>query len=169
MPLIFRYFWFVCAAFMLVNLFIWKRRLSTVVERGVVTQAEVDQFIRGATIGLVEGPILLGIINVYAGWSWPLCSGVLLFTDVPRTLVSVIVLSGWAALLWWVWRRNGADFIARVYSALDPRAASKEAYSPRIVRLAVTAMVLVSSVGAVVTSRTMPVVPGMECPPSTVR
>ena len=53
MPEIFKYFWFICAAVMTINLVIWRRRLATVVARGIATQAEVDTFLRGVTAWLV--------------------------------------------------------------------------------------------------------------------
>jgi hypothetical protein len=163
MPWVFRYFWFICALFMLINIIIWRRRLAVVVERGRATQAEMDQFTTWASIGLVGGPMLLGIVGVFAGWASPFCSGVMVFTDVPRALVSVITLSGWIGLLWWVWRGNGADFLSRVGPALSQRPAYDKSYSPNVVRLAVTAIVLAAGVGSVVTWRTMPMPPEMGC------
>jgi hypothetical protein len=163
MPWIFQYFWFICAGFMQINILIWKRRLAGVVERGNATQTEMEQFIRWASACLVGGPILLGVIGLMAGWSAPFCSGMLLFTDVPRTLVSVITLSGWIGLLWWVWRGNGADFLSRVAPALGQRPTYDTSYSPRLVRLAVTAIVLLGGVGSVITWRMMPLPPEMGC------
>src|SRR5258705_9013686 len=161
MPWILQYFWFVCAAFMLLNVFIWKRRLAVVVERGNATKAEMDQFIRWASLGLVGGPVLLGVIGLVAGWSSPFCAGIMQFTDVSRTLVSLLTLGSWIALLWWVWRGNGADFLARVAPALGQRPAYDTSYSPRTVRLIVTAIVLIGGAGSVLSWRTMPMPPEM--------
>lgn len=37
MPTIFRFFWFICAAVMAVNLVVWRGRFAAIVDRGVVT------------------------------------------------------------------------------------------------------------------------------------
>jgi hypothetical protein len=163
MPWIFQYFWFICAGFMLINILVWRQRLAGAVERGILTKTEMAQFIRWASGILVGGSILLGVIGAIAGWSSPFCAGIMLFTDVPRTLVSLITLSGWLGLLWWVWRGNGADFLSRVAPALSQRPAHDTWHSPRLVRLAVTAMVVFGSVGTVVTWRMMPLPPQMGC------
>ena len=62
MPEIFKYFWFICAAVMTINLVIWRRRLTTVVERGIATQAEVDTFLRGAAAWVIGSALALGVI-----------------------------------------------------------------------------------------------------------
>jgi hypothetical protein len=163
MPWIFQYFWFICAAFMLINMLVWRRRLAAAAERGILTKTEMEQFILWASAFLVGGPILLGVIGVIAGWSSPFCSGVMVFTDVPRTLVSLITLSGWIGLLWWVWRGNGADFLSRVAPALGQRTTQDASWSPRLVRIAVTAMVVFGGAGTVVTWRTVSLSPQMGC------
>jgi hypothetical protein len=163
MPWIFRYFWFICAAFMLVNIVIWQRRLAVVVEHGNATKPEMDRFIRWVSLCLIGGPLLLGIVGLGAGWSSPLCSGIMSFADMPRATVSMITLSGWAGLLWWVWRGNGADFLARVAPAFRQRPSYDKSYSRSLVRFAVTAMVLVGGVGSVITWRTTPMPPEIGC------
>lgn len=163
MPWLFQYFWFVGAAFMLVNIAIWRRRLAVVVERGAATKAEVDRFVSWLAVYLVGAPIVMGVIGLVAGWSSPFCAGVLLFADVPRSIVSLVTVAGWFALLWWVWRGAGADFLSRVGPALAQRPSYDTVYSPRVVRLVVTAIVVLSSIGSVVTSRTMPLTPDMGC------
>lgn len=45
MPLIFKYFWFIGAAFMFANIVMWRRRMLVAVERGRATRAEVDRFV----------------------------------------------------------------------------------------------------------------------------
>jgi hypothetical protein len=164
MPWIFRYFWFTCAVFMLINVLIWRHRLMMVVERGAATRSEVRQFIRWVGVCLIGGPILLGLVGVMAGWTSPFCAGVMRFTDLPSALVSLISVSGSAVLLWWVWRGNGADFLARVGPALGQRPTHDRTYSPAHVRLVVTAMVLLGGVGSVIMWRTMPLPPELGCP-----
>lgn len=164
MPLIFKYFWFIGAAFMLVNIAIWRHRLVTIVGRGTVSKSEADHFINWIAAWLVGGPFLLGIIAAVAGWSSPLCAGILIFDTVPKTLASLLTLAGWAAILWWVWRGTGADFLARVGPALRRRPSYDKHYSPAHVRVIVTALVLTSGVGAAIAWRTMPANPSLTCP-----
>jgi hypothetical protein len=105
---------------------------------------------------------------VAAGWSSPFCTGVMEFNDVPNALVSLVTLAGWLGILWWIWRGNGADFLSRVGPALGQRPAYDKSYSPAMVRLAVTAMVVVGGVGGVVTWRSMPQMREMACPVAAV-
>ena len=165
MPLIFRYFWFIGAAFMLVNIMIWRGRLSGLIERGILSRDEVDQVVRGAIAWLVVSPCVLGLIALAAHWSSPFCAGYFEFGTVPQAATSLVMIGGWVALLLWIWRGNGATLIARVGPALSARPA--DSYSPRLVRLTITAMVLVSAVGSAFTWRTMPDAPGLACPAST--
>jgi hypothetical protein len=167
MPFIFRYFWFVCAAAMLANVVIWRGRLGALSSRGVVSQDEADRFIRWAAIWLVGGSCVLGVIGVAARWSSPFCAGFLQFGSTAQALSSCVIIAGWLALLWWVWRGVGADFLGRVGPALAARP-SNATYSPQLVRLAVTAFILVSAVGAAIAWRSMPVSQSLICPTSTV-
>lgn len=170
MPWLFRYFWFVAAAAMLINITIWRRRLAVVVQKGNATEAELRQFTMWAAIGLVGGPILLGLVSIAAGWESPFCAGFMRFTDGFSTLVSLITLAGWLALLWWVWRGNGADFLSRVAPALNQRPDYDKTYPPHMVRLFVTVMVVAGGIGTAVMWRTMPALPEMGChvPPVAV-
>jgi hypothetical protein len=165
MPLIFRYFWFIGAAFMLVNIIIWRRHLSGLIERGVISRDEVDHLTRWAIGWLVASPCVLGLIALAAHWSSPFCAGYLDFNTAPQAATSLVMIGGWIAILLWIWRGNGATLIARVGPALSARPAVA-AYSPRIVRLAITAMVLVSAVGGAFSWRAMPDTPGLACPAS---
>lgn len=168
MPWVFRYFWFFGALIMLINILVWRRRLQKVVEKGRATQGELRQFTKWTCILLIGGPILLGLIGVLAGWSSPFCSGIMQFTDLPSASVSLITLAGWLGLLWWIWRGNGADFLARVGPALGQRPAYDQSYSPSVVRLTVTAMVVVAGVGSALTWRTMPAARELGCPATAV-
>jgi hypothetical protein len=164
MPLLFRYFWFLLAAAMMVNIVVWQRRLRGVVERGVATKAEVARAVRWAAVWLVGGPVLLGLISLAAGWSSPFCSGMLSFANIPSSFVAIFTLSSWAAALWWVWRGNGADFLSRVGPALGQRPSYDRTYPLGLVRAAVTLMVMASAIGATIASNTLPVSPELACP-----
>ena len=103
-PLVLRYFWFFGAAVMLINVLTWRRRLMSLVDRGIVTKLEVDRFITWAGVWFVGGPIAAGLIAVAAGWSTPFCAGMVSFADIPRSLIALLTIASWVALLWWVWR-----------------------------------------------------------------
>ncbi|HLM67472.1 MAG TPA: hypothetical protein VK358_08095 [Longimicrobium sp.] len=108
MILLFRYFWFLCAGIMLVNVAVWRRRLRKRVDDGAMTGHEMNGFIRGAALWLAGPPVLLGVISLAAEWSDPFCAGILSFDGTARTAASLVILSCWAMLLWWVWAGNGA-------------------------------------------------------------
>ena len=158
MPIL-RYFWFLCAAMMAVNVIIWRRRLLTVVSRGTASQNESDRFVRGAGVWLIGVPILLGLIALAAGWSSPFCAGILQFDTLSRTLTSGVIVVSWLVFLAWIWRGHGAEFLARVGPALTQRADYERAYSVRGVRLVVTAAILLPAVSASVAWRSMPASP----------
>ena len=162
--IIFRYFWILVAGVMLLNITIWRKRLAPLIDRGTVTKAEVDRFVKWAGVWLVGGPIVVGLTALAAGWSTPFCAGILLFDDVPRATWEALASRNPCALLWWVWRANGADFLARVGPALTQRSTSARQFSPALVRLAVTAFVLISGFGGAIAWRTMPRSPELECP-----
>jgi hypothetical protein len=163
MPGIFRYFWFIAAAFMLVNIAIWRSRIGAVVSRGVVTRADADRFIFWLAVWLVGVPLVMGVVAIAAGWSSPFCAGMFMFDSVPRALSSGLTLACYAALLWWVWRGTGAEFLSHVAPALGRRSSNDKQYSPAAVRAVVTAVVVISSVGGVIMWRTMPPLQGIEC------
>lgn len=170
MPAIFRYFWFLAAGIMLINVLIWKRRLAPLADRGLVSKNEVAGFLRGATIWLVGGSLVAGFISLWAGWPFPLCAGILSFADVPSMLMSVLAIVSWAALLWWVWRGNGADFLARVLPELDRRPTRLFTPTPTSVRVGVTVLTIISAVASPIIWRQMPLDPAMGCPaPNAVR
>ena len=157
MPEIFKYFWFICAAVMTINLVIWRRRLATVVARGIATQAEVDSFLRGAAAWVIGSALALGVIGLLAGWTSPFCAGILAFDTLPRVLTSAVIVGAWCALLWWVWRGRGADFLARVGPAMGSRPSYDRSYSPTTVRAFVTLAIVANAVGASVAAQNVPI------------
>ncbi|HEX5409048.1 MAG TPA: hypothetical protein VFW89_04685 [Gemmatimonadaceae bacterium] len=168
MPLIFfKYFWFICAAFMVVNVSIWQRRLAAAADRGLATRTETDRFIRWVAAWAVGGPLIAGGVSLAAGWTTPFCAGILSFDSVPRTLVSLLTVAASAALLWWLWRGTGADFLARVAPAFRPPATQDTQYSPQRVRVFLTAVVLSGLIGSAIAWRMAPLMPQMDCPAAT--
>ena len=168
MPLIFKYFWFIAALFMLVNVFHVRTRLVALVDRGVASRREVNQFVLWLAAWFVIAPLILGAIGLAAGWSSPFCGGIMEFGTDYQILASVANVAVWASVLWWVWRGAGADLLSRVGPALSIQPSYEKRYSPRSVRLAVTAFILLSSIGAIISWRMMPSSPDMICPATTV-
>lgn len=164
---IFRDFWFIAAAVMAINVFILKRRLARAVERGNATQAEVDSFLRWFAIYFVGGSLLFGVTGVATGSAPPLCDAVRPMTDPRRMLLLAIGTSGWAVLLWWVWRGNGASVLSRLAPALKQPPDYDRVYSPRVVRGVVTAMAVISSAVSVIGQRTALTPPELACPTGT--
>lgn len=155
MMLLVRYFWFLCAAIMLANVLIWRRRLRTLVDAGGMTEQEMNGFIRGAALWLAGPPVLLGVIGLVAGWPDPFCAGILSFDGVARTAASLVILCCWAMLLWWVWAGNGADVLGRLGPALSNPPRYDRRYPPRLVQVAITALVLGSGIPAAIMWRRM--------------
>jgi hypothetical protein len=157
--LLFRYFWFFGAAMMLVNVVLWRRRLPRLVAAGTMTKREMDGFLWGGGLLLVGPPILLGVIGLAAGWSDPFCAGAFSFDGPARAANSLVILGMWAAGLWWVWLGNGADLLGRVGPVLNSHPRYDRRYSPRLVRLATTALVLFCGISFAIGYRDMPRTP----------
>ena len=168
MPWIFRYFWFLAAAFMLAYVLIWRSRSEEAVSAGVVSREEFDEFIRWASVWLIGLPLLLGVISLVAGWPSPFCARIPSFSDLPHALFSIVVLLAWASMLWWVWRGSGAEFIAHVLPRLNPSRTADRTYSPAVVRVVVTAIVIVSGVITPIVWRVTPMPPDLSCPASII-
>jgi hypothetical protein len=164
MPWIFRYFWFIAAAFMLANVVIVRRRLEPLVARGLADRREVGRFVLWLTAWFVIGPLIFGTIGFLAGWSSPFCGGIMQFGTGPQLFLSVANLVIWASVLWWIWRGGGDDFLSRVGPALGNRPSSDRRYSPQLVRVAGTALILVSALGGIISWRVMPPSPELTCP-----
>ena len=164
MPSIFRYFWFIGAAFMLANVMIVRRRLDPLVERGVADRREVDRFVLWLTAWFVIGPLVFGTIGLLAGWSSPFCAGVMQFGTGAQMIFSVANLVIWASVLWWIWRGGGDDFLSRVGPALGRQPSYERRYSVQLVRVVGTALILISAFGGMISSRVMPSSPELTCP-----
>ena len=164
MAWIFKYFWFIAAVFMLVNVFHVRTRLAALVDRGVATQREVNQFVLWLAAWFVIAPLILGAIGLAAGWSSPFCGGVMKFGTDYQILASAANVAVWVSVLWWVWHGAGADFLSRAGPALARQPSYEKRYSPQSVRLVVTAFILLSSIGAIISWRMMPSSPDITCP-----
>lgn len=160
MPFIFRYFWFLFAAAMAINVLLWRRRLLIAVDRGRASRDEVDAFVRWLGTCLVGGGIAIGLTELAAGWSSPFCAVVGSAADVPHVVSAAIELGAMLILLLWVWRGNGADLLARIGPALGRTPNYDKTYPPQYVRAFVSFAVLVALASRVAAQAAMP--PGAD-------
>ena len=158
---VFRYFWFIALAVMLINVAMMRPRVTRLVELGRLTQDEADEFMRGAALAFGVPCAAFGLIGLWAGWPSPLCAGILSFRNPPSTATALVVLASWALLLRWVWIGSGAEFLGRVGPALMNPPNWERTYSPTLVRWAITVVVLVAAVGGAVAYRATP--PELGC------
>lgn len=150
-----RFFWFIFAVVMGINVFFWRRRLLIAVDHGRATRAEVDSFVRWLGTWFVGGGIALGVTELAAGWSSPFCAAVAPPGSIPHVVISVIEAAAWVMLLLWVWRGKGADFLARVAPALERSPNYEKTYPPQYVRAFVTILVVAILASRIAAERTM--------------
>lgn len=164
MPDVFKYFWFFGAAFTALNLFLWRRHLLVAVDRGKATRAEVDSFVRWTGLWLVGGPIALAISQIAGGWTSPFCAFDAPTNSVPLLTMEIGGAAGAVALLHWVWRGTGADFLARVAPAFQRRPDYDNVYPSSYVRTYVTFAVIVCLLSPLVWRMMAPSPVPFACP-----
>jgi hypothetical protein len=161
---ILRTFWFLIVGVVLLNVRIMRPRVQRLVGMGRISQEEGERFLRGFGYGLSIPCVALGLIALWARWPTPLCAGIMSFQDLPSAASAVVILAAWAALLFWVWTGPGADLLGRVAPAMSNMPNWERTYSPRLVRLAITVMLLAAGVGGAVAYRSMPQDVGCSVP-----
>lgn len=145
---VFRYFWLLFIAVMLVNATIWRRRLRELEAVGGVTRAEADQFLRGALIAIVSFALASELIILLSGLPDPSCMLSAPLSSPPTLAYAALTVAAWALLLRWVWIGRGAETLSRLGPALFTRGEiTKREYSAAVVRAAVTGLVALSLVG----------------------
>jgi hypothetical protein len=147
-----------------VNLGVGRFRMRALIANGAMTGAQADRFcLRAAAILVVVGA-LFELVTWLSGVP-TLCQLSLPLTDA-RLLPShaLTVLLG-AALLYWVWRRGGDRTLAVVAPAFSRGGVTAKVYTPRQVRVWLTALVVVAWTGFAVMRLTTPSVPPLPgCP-----
>ena len=147
---LFRYFWFVCAGFVFVNSAIWRSRVNKLLSLGRVTEEERDAFIRAIVFGLGAPCLALGAVALWAGYPNPSCAGIPSFHDFGSAASSVITILVWVAILRWVWIGPGGELLSRIGPVLWRIPNWQGTYTPRAVRLVVTGLVLIATIGGAV-------------------
>ena len=153
---ILRYFWFLVLGLVLFNVRFMQPRLNRLVALGRITEQEANHFLRAVAYGFGIPCLALGLISIWAPWPLPICAGILSFRDIPSAASAIVILATWAALLVWVWAGRGADLLGRIVPALSSPPNWERSYSPAVVRLAITGMLLIAGVGGTLAYRSMP-------------
>lgn len=119
-----------------------RRQARPLIEAGVVTRAETDGFVKWAIVLFAGAAIAMWLLQGLAANSNPAC-----LMQVPPTGSSALGL--WllqaifsAILLWWLWARDGADFLARIAPAFMSGARKQYHYTPKQLRLVITGLVV---------------------------
>ena len=154
--LLFRYFWFICAGVVFLNTAIWRGRVNKLLSQGRISEDERDSFVRAIVFGLGVPCLALGVIALWARYPNPSCVRIPSFHDKASAASSLVVIAMWAAILRWVWIGPGADLLSRIGPVLLNLPMWSTTYSPRIVRLVVTALVLIAAVGGAASSQSPP-------------
>ena len=148
MPLaaLFRWFWILVLAVIVINGVIYRKRLRRLEEEGGITPAESSRLLRILGIGLVGMCLGLWAIQLAAGWESPLCVHDRPLGD-PFVLASLALTAvGWAALLAWIFSFGGAELVSRASPALG-RHAPGSAWSIRAVRIGAVLIVVAGLAG----------------------
>lgn len=156
---VFRHFWLLFLAVMLVNVAIWRRRLDAAVAAGQATREDVSGFLRGAAVALAVYSLAAEAIVLAAGWPNALCFYGEPWSAPGALAMWALTLLAWALLLAWVWLGAGAERLARLGPVLTARPQSGRTYSARQVRLYVTGLIALVAVGLAVTLPVMPPMP----------
>jgi len=160
-PAILPYFWLLSAAVMLVSVALVHRRARILVRRKQVSEAERRAFSRGAALVVLVFCLLLQAIVWLTGEGRPECLAAFPPNTAASWAGSVVTLGAWSALLWWVWRGTGAVQLARFGPAFMPGREPQTSYSPAQVRRAITAIVVLATLGGAIASQVAP--PPSDC------
>jgi len=120
-----------------------RRHASHLIDAGIITRQEMDGFVKWTLRLFGAAAIAMWLLQGLAQNSNnPAC-----LMRVPPAEPAAVGL--WllqaafsAVLLWWVWARNGAEFLARVAPAFAPSTSNQSRYTPGRIRLATTTLVL---------------------------
>jgi hypothetical protein len=143
MNIVFKYFWFLCGIWCGIGngAFFWYR-LPSAVESGAATRDEAKTFCLSLGLWILIPCFALGLlqesIDVESLPFFPL------WPEPQRMIALGIQIFLWAALLYWIFLKNGADLTARLMSLAKVRHVQR--YSPTIIKLISVAVVIAGTV-----------------------
>jgi len=160
MPTFFRYASFFFAVIVAINLRIGHGRAASLVAAGRLTEEELDSFIRGCSVLFIGFFMGSGVLQLLGQYPDPFC----LMRFPPTTGYGVLLWLGQATIscytIWWLWARDGARILAAVAPAFTSGPTLTRTYSPRKVRLFVTALVVLAPVGNILVQLHEPMLRG---------
>lgn len=150
----------------LVYIAVGRVRMQALIADQALTPAEANRFCIAATVAVAVFAGLYATIAFVAGIP-ERC--LLPFTHPRLWPLHGLLLASIALLLYWLWLRGGDGLLARVAPAFTHGAARDASYTPRQVRLWITAMMVVGygGIAALRLTTTIPSPSGMKlCPQS---
>jgi len=133
-----QYFWLFCGVWVGLGNLVWIRfRLRSRIVSGEFSRAEVDSYTRN--LALWVGGTCLGfwLMQHSAKNAGP---GFMTWPNPQREIAIFLTVFVWAALMYWVFVRRGADVLSKFLCALSYRGTSM--YSPLVVKLVTIAGIL---------------------------
>jgi hypothetical protein len=122
---------------------------------GTVTTQDADVFAR-VTAGGVALPAALALLSLQAGYPVFFCAPFLVPHTVFDAVTTAVIIACCTGALTWVWFGRGDELLSRLGPRLTGLPHWTATYSPRRIRLFVTAVVLVGATAVVVLSYTTP-------------
>jgi len=146
-PAIARYFWLLILVIVTVDLLYGRRRAAALVTAGLVTQEDLDGFVRGAAITVGGLFLLFGFLQLATSTPDPMC----LVMFPPRSTAGLIMwlAQGFfsAGIVWCLWARDGARVLAAFAPAFTRGPVLERKFSPVRVRLVVSAVLVIAPIG----------------------
>ncbi len=136
---IFQYFWFGCAAFWLILIFMQiPFTMKSYIASGSITQFELHQFQKRLAYAITCPLLLLGVLQIIGGHATPFY--IVNFSPHELTVLGswLVLFSSWILLFFLIWFRNGAEYLSKFAPALNfPR-------NPNVIRICLTVGIIVS-------------------------
>ena len=148
--------WLFVLAIILLNIGIAHWRAKALIASGRLSVDELNDFTRGAVVASSTYCLLLAAIQFASHVRDPFC-----LTQFPPkgpfgAATWVVMAGGMVLLLKWLWQGRGADVLARIAPALTRGSVTARFFTPRQVKLFVTAIVALAIVGSVAMQLAVP-------------
>ena len=139
MSVLLRYFWLCCAVFWLTLIILKRKDLRTLVNSGRISETEMTMFRVRLGVAILTPCLLLGSIQILGDFPSPfhITGGAFGNPWVLATWGTIV--TSWLLLLYWLWFRNGAEYLSIFSTAFGLPA------NPSIIRLGLTFVVLFSA------------------------